>query len=386
MQHGYGSINALTSTIHALLFPRESHLATDIQSPFSPDYSTARRRFLSKCKARGAAMECLPISAKGPQQTALSVDIAWLGNPNAKRVILHSSGLHGIEGFAGSAIQLDLLDNLPEIPEDGAIVLVHILNPYGMAWLRRVNESNVDLNRNFLGDNEVYGGAPKAYELLDSTLNPPTPPSFDFFLLRTLQRILRHGYNSLKQSIVGGQYQFEKGLFFGGSHMEEGPLAYSQWIQKNLSNADYVVGIDIHTGLGKYGEDTLLVEGDSSTALYQEMEQAFGSRVAPWDAEESVAYAIRGGHPGAVVQNLPESTVHFVTQEFGTLAPLKVLHALREENRWHHWGDGTLDHPTKKRLLDAFRPDKEQWRESILTRGREVALQAVRMAFDSNSP
>lgn len=27
--------------------------------------------------------------------------------------------------------------------------MVHVLNPYGMAWLRRVNENNVDLNRNF---------------------------------------------------------------------------------------------------------------------------------------------------------------------------------------------------------------------------------------------
>jgi hypothetical protein len=30
------------------------------------------------------------------------------------------------------------------MPADAAIVLVHILNPYGMAWLRRFNENNVD--------------------------------------------------------------------------------------------------------------------------------------------------------------------------------------------------------------------------------------------------
>jgi hypothetical protein len=28
-------------------------------------------------------------------------------------------------------------------------MLIHALNPFGFAWLRRVNEANVDLNRNF---------------------------------------------------------------------------------------------------------------------------------------------------------------------------------------------------------------------------------------------
>ena len=30
------------------------------------------------------------------------------------------------------------------------IVMVHVVNPYGMQNMRRVNEDNIDLNRNFL--------------------------------------------------------------------------------------------------------------------------------------------------------------------------------------------------------------------------------------------
>ena len=57
---------------------------------------------------------------------------------------MHSSGLHGIEGIAGSAIQLFWLQqSIPLLPKDRAIILVHVLNPYGMAWLRRFNEDNV---------------------------------------------------------------------------------------------------------------------------------------------------------------------------------------------------------------------------------------------------
>jgi len=349
---------------------------------FSPNYDTARARFLESAQKNGAATQKIPLSAKGPDALPLSIDIARFGNPNAKKVLLHSSGIHGVEGFAGSAIQLALMEQLPEIPDDCALILVHVLNPYGMSWHRRVNENNVDLNRNFLPDPEDYSGAPEAYKTLNPMLNPKTGPGFDFFLFRTVGRILRHGYNSLKQAIVGGQYEFPEGLFFGGHRLEEGPTLYGDFLREALKEAEHVVAIDIHTGLGKQGYDTLLVEGGPENALYQDLERAFGDRVAPWDPEASVAYAIRGGHPDAVGHCLPLATVHFVTQEFGTLPPLKVLHALREENRWHHWGEGHLEHSTKNAILSAFRPNKASWREAVILRGKELASQASLLAFE----
>src|SRR5438477_12735844 len=128
---------------------------------FSPDYFTARDRFREAAAGAGGRMETLPLDAKGPGGENLGIDIAWFGAENPRRVLLHSSGLHGVEGFAGSAIQLQLLNDVPTISEDTALIVVHVLNPYGMAWLRRSNENNVDLNRNFLVD-EPYAGAPDA--------------------------------------------------------------------------------------------------------------------------------------------------------------------------------------------------------------------------------
>ena len=51
-------------------------------------------------------------------------------------------------------------------------VLLHALNPFGFAWRRRVNEDNVDLNRNFLLDDEGYVGCPDGYAHLDPLLLP----------------------------------------------------------------------------------------------------------------------------------------------------------------------------------------------------------------------
>src|SRR5919108_1006866 len=139
---------------------------------FSESYAIARERWLAAARARGARVEALPLAARAPDGSALGIDIAWLGDSGPERVLVHSAGLHGVEGFAGSAIQLVLLERLPSPPPGAAVIFVHVLNPYGMAWLRRANENNVDLNRNFMLDGGRWSGAPELYRLLDPLLNP----------------------------------------------------------------------------------------------------------------------------------------------------------------------------------------------------------------------
>ena len=56
-------------------------------------------------------------------------------------------------------------------------VLIHGVNPFGFSNLRRCNEDNVDVNRNFLESGDDYMGAPDGYAGLDSFLNPESPPS-----------------------------------------------------------------------------------------------------------------------------------------------------------------------------------------------------------------
>jgi hypothetical protein len=281
-------------------------------------------------------------------------------------VLLHSSGIHGVEGFAGSAIQRRVLEALPRIPEDGALALVHVLNPFGMAWLRRVNENNVDLNRNFLRDGEDFAGAPEGYRRLEAFLNPPHPPSKDLFRIKATWLILRHGLRPLKQAIAGGQGDFPRGLFFGGHRLEEGAAIFRDWVVRNLSTAKRVAAIDVHTGLGRPGEDTLIVVDRRGASL---------------KAGGNVAYPVRGSLRGMLEESLPHAAVDFVFQEFGTYGPLRVLHALREENRWHHYGNGGLDHPAKKALKLAFCPEKESWQDSVLERGRSLFVRTAQALF-----
>jgi hypothetical protein len=75
----------------------------------------------------------------------------------------------------------------------------------------------------------------------------------------------------------------------------------------------------------------------------------------------------------ALERELVAAVVTGVCQEFGTYKPLRVIYALREENRLHHWGDPRqLDHPAKRRLREAFCPADPVWGRRVLQRGEEL--------------
>lgn len=340
----------------------------DAERFFSPDYGVARERFRAACLAAGAQLHVLPLDARGPSGESLTIDIAWLGEASAANVLLHSSGLHGVEAFAGSAVQLACLAQPLALPQHAAMVLVHVLNPWGMAWLRRVNENNVDLNRNFLAERDPRTGAHEIYRRLDTLLNPPSPPAFDWFYPRALWQALRLGFGPLKQAVAHGQYEFPRGLFFGGHRLEQGPRLYLDWLARHLARARYVLALDVHTGLGRSGDETLLLEPGSATHPAV-LGEALGRRLALPGHDADAAYAIRGGMGGMVARTLPEAAVDFLVQELGTYPPLVVFHALREENRWHHHGDSGLDHPVKLRLREALCPAARRWRARVVHRG-----------------
>ena len=73
---------------------------------FSRDYEEARQRFLDRAGAAGAALDARAHPSTGPKGEALSTDLAWLGPPDAERVLVTISATHGVEGFCGSGAQV----------------------------------------------------------------------------------------------------------------------------------------------------------------------------------------------------------------------------------------------------------------------------------------
>ena len=176
---------------------------------FSSTYQSARGRFIEAARAIGGTVECIPNPHRGPHGGQLFMDVALIGATEATRTLVVSSGTHGVEGFAGSGIQTGLLQEgiNSRLPEGVSVLLIHALNPYGMAHLRRFTEDNVDLNRNF---RDHSGPHPRnlPYETLAEVI---APQSLSFCSeLRSWSRLLWHrltaGKAASQAAVSGGQY------------------------------------------------------------------------------------------------------------------------------------------------------------------------------------
>ena len=354
---------------------------------WSRDYVAAIASFhlaLEKLSERGIAVSHrrLEIDQLGPQEEKLAIDVALIGPPRATRWVMISSGVHGVEGFAGSAIQLSILAQLKPLPDDTALAFIHIVNPYGMAWLRRVNESNVDLNRNMLIPGEEYSGEPEGYAALSPLINEPMmPKKKDGFLLRAMLYVAKHGFTEAKQAFAEGQYERPQCLQYGGGELEVGSALLLDWLKENLNDVKRCVWIDLHTGLGKAGHDTLLVEIAPADPILARLRRHYGKHITSLDADAGIAYKIRGGLQAGVEARFPNIEWTSITQEFGTVGPYAVIAALRSENQWTQWGGErgreALNHWSRDKLLATFRLKKPKWENKLITRGRKLFTDAL---------
>ena len=350
---------------------------------FSPSYEVARRRFRDAARATGAALEQHQVDI-GEADGDLTIDVATVGDRAPSWAVVVSSGVHGVEGFFGSAIQLAWLTGQTTgepPPGDGAVVLIHAVNPYGFARIRRTNEHNVDLNRNFLDTADAFTGAPDGYKRLDPFLNPASPPCpLEPFRLKALWHIRRHGLPALKDAVAGGQHRFPRGLFFGG----HGPASSTRIIRKHLAGwlggAPRVMHVDLHSGLGTHGRYRLLLQESARSPNVEWYRDTFGFDVVePLATAGGTSYAARGTLGGWALTHLGDTRYRFVCAEFGTHSILRVLGALRAENLAHVFGrpGRRANHRVKTELLECFCPRSDRWRERVVAQGLAIIDRAV---------
>src|SRR5271154_2449505 len=109
--------------------------AEKIDDLFSQSYDEARGKFLAAATIRGLAVDSYELNLKGAQNETLATDVVFDGPQNASKILIVLSGVHGVEGFPGSAIQTGLLQHSVSKPTDTAILYVHAINPYGFSHL-----------------------------------------------------------------------------------------------------------------------------------------------------------------------------------------------------------------------------------------------------------
>jgi len=355
---------------------------------FSQSYQEARQRFRDCAAAAGAAMETRAHPLSGPDGEALAADLAWLGPSDAERVLVTMSATHGVEGFCGSGAQVGWLESglFREQPSGTAHLFIHAINPHGFAWLRRVTEDNVDLNRNFVDHDAAYPENP-GYEALAQVL---CPKDWNEEVIAETQKSLEayadaHGRTGLQTAISGGQYRHPDGIFFGGHAPTWSRQVLEAVFAERLNQAKRVAVVDFHTGLGPHGHgERICVHAPGSAALARAEDWYQGDITSPALGTSS-SVELHGCNEVGMEQAMAGRELTAIALEYGTIPTPEVRLALCADNWLHHRGDLGSAHgrAIKQQIRAAFYPDTAEWKELVWERAVETLRCALKGLSES---
>lgn len=361
-----------------------------VSAYFSSSYKEAREKFLAAAREKEAKLYSYELPGYfGPSGEVLAMDVAKIEPNQVDSVLLLISGTHGVEGFTGSGCQTGFLaDELYEaLPQNTAVILVHSVNPYGFAWLRRVNEDNIDLNRNFqdfsnpqlLPDAAAYGELHPS--LVPEDWDGKSRQIADFTLQ---QYILREGMPAFQTALQGGQYNWPTGLFYGGRQEAWSSGTFRRLLKEHIHfQVKQIVSLDIHTGLGPSGYGEPIFIGEPGDA-FDRARRWFGPELTRPEIlpseNNSVAAIVHGSLTEAFRPFQISAEVTSISLEFGTVPILNVLTALWADH-WLHAVPGRqtpLYDSIKQQMVNSFYVDTPAWKAAVYGRTADFVLRAGR--------
>lgn len=353
---------------------------------FKDSYEESRSQFLKQVATLETTKGITVIkkSFPSPRDPNLITDVVLIKTqPNSSRLQVYNSGLHGIEGYVGSAIQSWILKNKISEKSSSDYLFIHALNPYGFKNNRRVNESNIDLNRNFVIDPKTFQSKNPSYAEIYTFLNPTESVVINFFsraqfIVSAVNLVLRSSLDSLRRAILVGQYQFPKGISFGGIESQYQTALIQDVYHSMIQPYDKVLIADLHTGYGEKNKLHLLANSQNvkNSALLQ---QIFSKeRVDLGDQKHF--YNVSGDLLSYLLslQQKPEQIVG-VAFEFGTansqtiLGSIESLRRMVLENQKFHFKAADLQSSTEveRLFLELFYPQNDTFKIRALQQASE---------------
>jgi hypothetical protein len=350
---------------------------------FSASYAEARARFVAAARARRATLDSHVLAGhEGIDGEELAIDVALFGAAAAPAMLIVTSATHGIEGYCGSGVQTALLDDdgfVRQVERDGvALSFVHGVNPYGFSHGRRVNEDNVDLNRNFrdfakpLPKNAAYAG-------IHPWLVPATWPPPEDNERQIAEYIAAHGQRAFQAALTGGQYEFPEGLFYGGAEPTWSNKTVRALLRGDAAKRQRLGFIDIHTGLGPRGHGEKIYAGRDTPAEFARAKRWWGDDVTSFYEGTSTSANVTGLITSAAFDECPGAEISAIGLEFGTRPLPEVFQALRGDHWLHLHADAT---PATRAMIEgamrrAFHDEADDWKATVTAQARAAALAAV---------
>ena len=348
---------------------------------FAGDYRAARAKLHDAATAKGLAVEAHSNANRGPNGEDLATETIWIGPRNASRLFIGMSGTHGAEGFCGSGIQVGWLRSgqFDTLPADTAVLLIHAINPHGFAWVRRVNEDNVDLNRNFVNHSQPHPENAGYRELRDAICPREWSDASEARNKAAFAEYAdQHGAMKLQGAITSGQYWDNEGVFYGGQKATWSNRTLRQILSPYAATVRRAAFIDLHTGLGPYGIGEIMSNHFGDSTGNKMIKDWWGKEATYFDDGSSSSAITLGDTNIGVDEALPNTAVGGITLEYGTEPVEAMLDAIRADN-WlyiHGKPDGDQGKAIKKQIRAAFYPDKDDWKRMVWERG-EYALKGM---------
>ena len=350
---------------------------------FSSSYAEARAKFRAAAEAAGLDVEAHVHPLRGRDGEELAMDVVRDGPRHAERLLIVSSGCHGVEGYCGSGAQVALLrDRSWQAAARGAgvaVLHIHALNPYGFSWLRRVTQENVDLNRNFQDFSKPLPANPSYDEIAHLLLPAHWPPEAE--VREQLEGyIARRGIPALQAAVSGGQYTHPEGLFYGGVNPTWSNVTLRHVLQEHGAGVLRLGWIDLHTGLGPQGHGERIFACRDDPAALQRARAWWGPDVTSIYDGSSSSALLTGLMWSAAYDEIPQAQYTGIALEFGTVPVMDVIEALRAE----HWLENHPEAPAeqarliKQRLKDAFYVDEPEWKRRVVEQAGAATELAVK--------
>ena len=348
---------------------------------FLTDYESVRAHVAELAASLGAEV----FSHAVDEDDDLYIDAFYLpAEQTQTNLVVLTTGVHGMEGYIGSAM-LDVFfgEVYPQIDtEDTGILVVANVNPYGMKYMRRYNENNVDLNRNFILDWDTFDLATNQdYPKVDTFLGPTGAIGNALwhevgFYLSLGKTAITDGAGTISDALLGGQYEYPQGVYYGGNG-DEASTAYLKDVFAQCLSGSYanIVHIDIHSGYGpRY--NMVIFNSVYETMNEAESQEAFGyDYVIAYDSESF--YATTGDTTDyfyRLAASMDTDTTLFSTCfEFGTIGDeffdtiLSLKYTVDENrNHWYPTDNATSAEIIRQNYQELFYPTERTWREKTV--------------------
>ena len=295
-------------------------------------------------------------------------------------LIVLTTGVHGMEGYIGS-VMLDVFfeETYPTLnTKNTGILIVANVNPYGMKYMRRYNENNVDLNRNFIEDWDNFDlSSNKEYPKVVDFLQPEGKIGNAFwhevgFYLSLAKEAIFTGADTISNALLTGQYEYANGVYYGGNG-DEKSTTYLKGVFNTCLESEYknIIHVDIHSGYGPRYNMVIFNSVQDPTSEADSKAQFGYDYIIAQDSEDfyvtygdTTDYFYRLAKSKNSDKNLYSTCFEFGTIGDGFFDSILSLKYTVDENRQHRFptNNKITEEIVRQNYFELFYPTETEWR------------------------